>query len=69
MAERKHWSDLPVDHTHVWDAEGYCQGCMMHMSWPGARDRCTLRVKRPPKKPRSLEDTDHERSTAGESGT
>lgn len=26
----------------------------MHWSWPGARDRCTFRVPKSPKKPRPL---------------
>lgn len=47
----KHWSDLPLHNTHVWGPDGHCVGCMMHMEWPGARAKCTIRAKAP-KQPR-----------------
>lgn len=52
---RKHWSDKPAHPSHAWGADGHCIGCMMHMGWPGARDRCTMRVKnKPPRTPKPV---------------
>ena len=52
----KHWTDQAVHPSHCWQRDGHCVGCMMHRDWPGAREKCTLRAKIPPRKARSLEE-------------
>jgi hypothetical protein len=53
-----HWQELPLHTTHVWvrggELDGHCKGCMMHRDWPGAREECTYKAKRPPKQARPL---------------
>lgn len=60
---RKHWTDQPVHPTHTWQKDGHCEGCMAHMSWPIARDACSLRAPKAPRKARAL-DPDPEKEIA-----
>lgn len=55
MAARKHWSDLPLHASHAWRADSRCDGCLMRMTWPGARYPCSNRTAREPRKARALE--------------
>jgi hypothetical protein len=49
-----HWSDLVVDSSHAWGQDGHCVGCMMHRSWPGSRDKCSMKVPKPKRQGRPL---------------
>lgn len=53
----RHWSDKPVHPSHAWREDGHCRGCLMHIAWPGARDSCSLKVEKAPRRARTLDAT------------